>query len=216
MKTADLFFQHPHHVCQKWLHYFDIYDRYFNKFVGRPIKFLEIGVSQGGSLDIWKSYFGDKAEIIGADIDPACLRFEDPTTKIFIGDQSSPEFLDSLAQEIRSVDIILDDGGHRMDQQIITFEKLFPILSDGGIYMCEDTHTSYDPAHGGGPLNKNTFIEYMKAKIDELHEWYQGQHPQPHSLARNATSLCFHDSIVVVEKQRFDGPRYVEVGFNRR
>ena len=209
-----IFYGQSHNICQKWQHYFSIYETHFAKYRGRRLRFLEIGVSQGGSLDMWKSYFGPRASIIGVDIDPACRRFHDDQVEIIIGDQGDPAFLKQLAQQVGEVDAILDDGGHRMDQQILTFEHLYPLLKDGGVYMCEDVHTSYDPTHGGGLGKPDTFIEYMKTRIDDLHDWYY-RNPDATSVARTTRSISFYDSIVVLEKKPFAGPRYVEVGHSR-
>lgn len=210
----QIFFAQSHNVCQKWMHYFDIYEQYFSRFREKRVRFLEIGVSQGGSLDMWKRYLGHKASIIGVDINPASERFADSQVEIFIGDQGDEAFLDHLASAVKSVDVILDDGGHMMDQQIKTFEKLFPILSDNGVYMCEDVHTSYGQSHGGGLRKSGTYIEYMKNRIDDLHGWYTGQtHPQ--TIVNTAHSICFYDSIVVIEKRARSAPVYVETGYVR-
>lgn len=69
-------------MIHKWIHYFDIYERLFEKFIGKEINILEIGVSHGGSLQMWKEYFGDKATIFGLDIDPLCKSFEEEKINI--------------------------------------------------------------------------------------------------------------------------------------
>jgi hypothetical protein len=210
-----LFFSTPHNVSQKWAHYFDVYERYFSAYRGKRVKFLEIGISQGGSLDIWKNYFGDRASIFGVDIDPGCRRFDCAQVEVLIGDQGDPAFLKSLSERIGEVDIILDDGGHMMDQQILSFQYLYPNIKEGGIYMCEDVHTSYAAHYGGGQGKPNSFIEYMKRGIDDLHGWYTGGIPDASSLSRSTRAISFYDSIVVVEKHKFSGPRYFEVGYSR-
>lgn len=209
--VEQLFYSHPHKVCQKWGHYFSIYERHFSRFRDRPIRFVEIGVSQGGSLDIWAKYFCPDSEIVGLDIDPACKRFESSNIRIFIGDQSDRDFLSNVVSEIGEFDIILDDGGHTMAQQIATFDVMFPALRLGGVYMCEDVHTSYQAPFGGGLRKPGTFIEYMKAKIDELYFW---EIPEGNTeVTRFASSISFYNSIVAVEKQRIAPPMYVEVGY---
>lgn len=85
-----IFYAQSHNVCQKWQHYFLIYETHFARFRNKRLRFLEIGVSQGGSLDIWKTYFGSRASIVGVDIDPACRRFAGPQVEIIIGDQGDP------------------------------------------------------------------------------------------------------------------------------
>ena len=133
----------------KWLHYFDIYESYFSKYRNKRINMLEIGVLEGGSLQMWKSYFGSKANLYGMDINPACKKLEEKGIKILIGDQADRTFLRKIRSELPKLDIILDDGGHTMKQQIATFEELYPHLKEDGIYMCEDLQTSYCPSSEG-------------------------------------------------------------------
>ena len=87
------FRQNDKRLIDKWVHYFDIYDRHFSRFRNREIVMLEIGVSQGGSLQMWKNYFGGKAKIFGIDIDPRCKTMEEENIKILIGSQSDRKFL---------------------------------------------------------------------------------------------------------------------------
>jgi cephalosporin hydroxylase len=133
----------------KWVDYFDVYHRVFSKFRGRPIIFLEIGVQNGGDLRMWRRYFGEQAKIIGIDIDPSCKELEKEGFEIWIGDQADPAFWTEFSQKNPHLDIVLDDGGHTMEQQITSLISLFPILNDGGTYLCEDTHSSYFETHGG-------------------------------------------------------------------
>ena len=192
----------------KWVDYFEIYHRAFARYRGKPVTFVEIGVQNGGSTHMWRRYFGPQAKIIGIDIDPACKNLENEGFEIWIGDQADPYFWDKFCAKHPEVDVVLDDGGHTMQQQIVTFEALFPILKQGGIYLCEDTHTSYFPAHGGGLLREGTFLEYVKSLVDEMHAWYHGpldELPQA-DIANTLYSLCVFDSIVVMEKRRKNPP----------
>ena len=99
---------------------------------------------------MWKDYFGKDAKIIGIDIDERCKAFEEDQISIEIGSQESVEFWNGFKKKYPRVDILLDDGGHTMQQQIVTFQQMFPHIKDGGIYMCEDCHTSYREEYGGG------------------------------------------------------------------
>ena len=83
-------------MIHKWIHYFDIYERHFSRFRNKEVVILEIGVFQGGSLQMWKEYFGDKAKIYGVDIEPQCKTLEEENVKIFIGSQSDRNFLRNL------------------------------------------------------------------------------------------------------------------------
>lgn len=188
----------------KWNHYFDIYDRHFSKYRGKDVVIVEIGVQNGGSLLMWKSYFGDKAKIYGIDSDPRCAgRIIEPNIEIIIGSQSDREFLQQLKLKIPKIDILIDDGGHHMHQQLITYEELFSHISDDGIYLCEDLHTSYWPYFGGGYKNPSSFIEHSKDFIDNLNA-YASNDPklQVSEFTTTVDSIHYYDSIIVIEKKR--------------
>lgn len=145
--------------------YFDCYDYLFEGFRGKDITFVEIGVLGGGSLFMWRDYFGPKARIIGVDLNPNAKKWVEHGFEIFIGSQSDESFWKQFKSEIGKVDVILDDGGHKYEQQIITTECLLDSINDGGMLVVEDTHTSY--MHGYGPM-RYSFIEYVKQKVDEV------------------------------------------------
>src|SRR5882724_6037258 len=117
-----------HHVgrrVDKWRHYFQIYDRHFDRFRGKAVRVLEIGVDHGGSLQIWKKYFGSDALIVGVDIDPRCKAYEEPGIQIEIGDQGDPGFWRSLQDHYTGFDIVIDDGSHRLQDQKASFLSLW-------------------------------------------------------------------------------------------
>jgi len=207
-----IFYEGDHPICQKWAHYFEIYEENFSFIRGRACTFMEIGVSQGGSVSMWKQYFGPQARIIGVDINPDATRFADDQVEIVIGDQEDIEFLRNIASQYGPFDAVLDDGGHTMIQQINTFKEIYPFVKEGGAYLCEDVHTSYHAEFGGGLMRSDSFIEFMKAAIDDLHSWYHAPAVQENSLARTTKSICFYDSIVALRKKAFSGPQYVEAG----
>jgi 23S rRNA U2552 (ribose-2'-O)-methylase RlmE/FtsJ len=201
-------------LINKWMHYFDVYDRHFSRFRGKEIVVLEIGVFQGGSLQMWKNYFGDKAKIYGVDINPHCKELEEENVEIFIGSQSDRNFLRKIKQQIPKVDVLIDDGGHTMLQQIITFEELFSHVKDDGVYLCEDLHTSYQVFYGGGYKRNGTFIEYSKNFIDYINAYHSEQHGlKVNDFTRSADSVHYYDSIAVVEKRRrVDPPIHMKTG----
>ena len=139
----ELFYLHEGNLIHKWDHYLDIYNDFFSEYRNKEIILVEFGVSHGGSLQLWREYFGKKAHIIGIDINPECKQFESKNTEIIIGDQDDSKFLKRLSEVIKSADIIIDDGGHTTTQQIKTFNSMFPIVKEGGIYLVEDLHTNY-------------------------------------------------------------------------
>lgn len=124
----------------KWRHYFDIYQRHFGRLRGREVHVLEIGVYAGGSLEMWRDYFGPRAHVYGVDIQPACKRFESDSVRISIGDQADRDFWKQFKRATPALDVVIDDGGHAPQEQIVAFEELLPFLRSGGIYLVEDIH----------------------------------------------------------------------------
>jgi hypothetical protein len=195
-------------LIHKWDHYFEVYDRYFSRFRNTDVHVVEFGVSQGGSLQMWKHYFGPRAKIFGVDVNPHCRQVAEQQVEIFIGDQADRAFLKSLAAQIPRVDILIDDGGHTMEQQIATFEELFPHVSSRGVYLCEDLHTSYWADWSGGYQRPGTFIEYSKNFIDYIHAWHslEPERLNVNNFTKSAHSLHFYDSILVIEKRPVEKP----------
>lgn len=122
----------------KWRHYFDIYHRYFEKFIGKDIALVEVGIYSGGSLRMWQNYFGNKCRIYGIDIQAECKKYEKENIRVFIGDQSDLKFWNDFRKEVSEVDIFIDDGSHQPQDQITTLEQILPIIRPGGVYVCED------------------------------------------------------------------------------
>ncbi len=142
------------------------------------------------------------------DINPECKKFEEKNTTVYIGSQEDKTFLSELKSKVPAVDILIDDGGHTMKQQITTFEVLFDHVKDGGLYICEDTHTSYWEDYYGGYKKKSTFIEYAKNFIDDLHGWHYETGGKPHinNITKNVKGVHFYDSMVILEKQTMQPP----------
>ena len=185
----------------KWLHYFDIYERHFDRFRTEPIKILEIGVHGGGSLDMWRDYFHPKSQIVGIDINPECKQHAHDNVNVHIGSQDDAEFLKKVADEYDGFDIILDDGSHVNSHVIKTFDTLYQRVSTTGVYMVEDTHTSYWPEFGGGLRKEGTFIEFAKQKIDEINAQHVRNDLKVSAMTRTTDSISFYDSVVVFERR---------------
>lgn len=193
----------------KMEHYLDLYARLLNDWQGRSdIRFLEIGIFEGGSIGMWKGFFGAGAKLVFADIEPTCTRFAEPGIDIEIGDQADPAFLKALAEKHGPFDLIIDDGGHMMHQQKASFSHLWPALNDGGLYVIEDTHTSYWPGFGGGFRQSGSMIEAAKDMVDRMHSWYTDEDEKfpLHPAARQVGSVQFYDSVIVIEKELKEAP----------
>ena len=212
--TRELFDQHQGNLIHKWDHYFEIYDRHFKDYQDKEVVVLEIGVSQGGSIDLWKKFFGSKLRYYGIDINPKCKELEAENVTIFIGSQSDVEFLTKVKTLIPELDILIDDGGHTMKQQIVSFENLYEKVKFGGLYLCEDNHTSYWFEFGGGMKKKGTYLEYVKNLIDVMHLWYAGKNANiPNKqLKESIYAIHIYNSIVVIEKEKIPKPFDKQIG----
>ena len=151
---------------------------------------------------MWNYYFDNQCTIYGIDIDPSCQKFESGNIQIFIGDQSDPMFWDNffINNDIY-FDIIIEDGGHRMDQQIVTYEKLFNRINNNGVYLSEDLHTSYWEEYGGGYRNNNSFIEYTKNFIDLINVYHIKNNILSSEFRKNIFCISYYDSIIVLDKK---------------
>lgn len=200
--------QHSGRLLNKWEHYLGIYDIFFPRYRNKEIILLEFGIAHGGSLELWRNYFGPKATIIGVDVNPECKKFEAENTKIFIGSQEDKDFLTELKKQVPKADILIDDGGHTMKQQIVTFNEMFDHVKPDGLYICEDTHTSYWKEYYGGYKKKSSFIEYAKNWVDDLHGWHFKVKGKPYitPITKTVKGLHFYDSMVILEKQPMHPP----------
>jgi len=146
--------------------YFNVYDALLEEYIGKEITFVEVGVLDGGSLFMWRDFFGEQARIIGIEINKSAEVWKDHGFEIYIGSQSDPNFWKGLFEEIGKVDIVLDDGGHTYQQQIITVESALENIKPGGKIIVEDTYTSYQKEYGY-PSN-HSFIKYAANLVDGI------------------------------------------------
>jgi len=183
----------------KWSNYFEVYELHLSKFRGKKVNLLEIGINGGGSLQMWKWYFGQKAKIYGIDIDASKL-FDEAKIKTFQCDQADRDQLKEVIGRMPTLDIVIDDGGHTMEQQISAFEVIYPMMSDNGIYICEDTHTSFFEEYGGGAKSKRTFMAVIKKYIDQLSANHSREQVPMTDFTASTDSMHFYNSMVVIEK----------------
>lgn len=176
--------------------YLDVYDLHFQPWRYRNPRFLEIGVQFGGSLKIWKEYFKN-LKLVGVDNLPECKQYEGEDIEIFIGDQADEKFLDSLG----GFDIVVDDGGHTMHQQQISFQVLFPKLSSGGIYVIEDLHTSYWGQFQDIELRTTDFIRGLIDDINNEATRSARADVPPREAKYQVHSIHIYESVVIIVKK---------------
>lgn len=208
---AKMFLSHEGRRAEKWTHYFEAYENEFALYrrgfllpdgTCRPLKILEVGVQHGGSLQLWRKFFGNDASIWGVDIDDRCQAIDDEDLNIRIGSQDDPHFLRSVVEEMGGVDVVLDDGSHIARHQRESLRVLFPLLSPGGTYAVEDVHSSYWRDFGGGYRARGSFVEVAKSLIDDMHGAY---HRKGDRAGIGAASwvprMVVYDSMVFISKR---------------
>jgi hypothetical protein len=159
--------------AHKWTHYFATYETIFAPSRTRALRILEIGIYQGASLRLWRSYFENpEAVIVGIDIDRTCTRFDSPRENVHvrIGNQADPVFLDTVTRDFGPFDIIIDDGSHHSSHLIQSFNHLFVgALKDDGIYVAEDLHANYwSPWRD----TRQSFLDLCKELMELMHAHY--------------------------------------------
>ncbi len=212
---------HTKYIANKWEHYLPIYERFFHAFASKnkPVHLLEIGVQNGGSLELWKEYLPQGSKIIGIDINEKCkeINFSEDITFLH-GSASDKDFIEKHLKD-NTFDIIIDDGSHHSQDVITSFEMLFPKLHLGGIYLVEDCHASYWASCGGGFRKDNSMVEYFKNLLDAIHFRYYDiaeeakkvqDMPKLKKLLEEVknfaeynsqiASISFYDSVIAIEK----------------
>ena len=210
----------------KWTHYFETYEAVFGARRDTPMRILEIGVFEGASLRLWKSYFRHaETSVVGIDIERACARFDAPSDRIHvrIGSQADDKFLASVVAEFGPFDLIIDDGSHHSAHMIKSFNSLYATgLKDDGIYFVEDLHANYWPDWRD---SANSFLDFCKDLLELMHAHYwETQLSAWTAEAGSGSSLAievpeittmikeirFFDSMVAIYKtRRLHSPRYI-------
>ena len=185
------------------------YQNHFKNFKFKKNNILEIGVGGyedpylgGNSLRMWKSYF-PFSKIYSLDIyDKSFL--QENRIKIFKGSQVDFDFLDDVMNDIGEIDIIIDDGSHINKHVIETFEYLFTKLNKGGIYVLEDTQTSYWKDYGGNSTNfddKTTIYGFFKSLIDSLNnEEFILDNYSKNYYDKHIISMHFYHNMIFIYK----------------
>ena len=173
--------------------YFPVYDHLLSKYLDKDITFVEVGILEGGSLFMWKELFGDNARIIGIDINNGALRWIEDGFEIFIGSQSDPKFWKDFYSKVGKIDVLLDDGGHSFEQQIVTVSESVNNINDGGTIIIEDVSTSYLKEYGGP--SKHSFSSYAKNISDGI-MYRNFNFNNSNSNERNIWNVQFFESII--------------------
>ena len=209
---------HSGKVSDKWDSYIQIYDELFRDKSDSAKSILEIGIQNGGSLEIWSKYFPLAEKIYGVDINPMCksLIFDDDRIKVFVGDANTSEILNNVSKDETQFDIIIDDGSHVSSDIIRSFVLYFPKLKPGGTYIVEDLHASYWDSHEGALNYGFSSIEFFKKLVDIVNFSHWGASKYPADVLESFVdkynleidsevllsirNVYFQDSICVISK----------------
>ena len=193
-KSYKAFLESPHPTT-KHSSYFPVYDEIFEKYIGKKITFVEVGVFGGGSLFMWRNFFGKQARIIGVELNPEAKKWEKDGFEIFIGDQSDPDFWTNFYKQVGEIDILLDDGGHTYVQQIVTSEFALDNIKNGGVLVVEDTHTSYMDKFGDQSIK---FTNYVSKGIDRINSRFRAFNNTKNN--KKVFSISVYESLVAFFK----------------
>jgi len=182
--------------------YFSVYQNLFKQYRSRPnLVFVEVGVKNGGSLSMWREFFGPSARIIGIDYNPSAAGMRERGFEICIADQSSSEFWERFFRDVGPIDVLLDDGGHTNKQQIVTVECALDHINDGGLILVEDTHTSYMRSYGNP--SRYSFMNYAKMVADKIQvRAYPFKNAAPNRFSKVVHSIAFFESMVAFNINR--------------
>ena len=212
-----LYDSHHGKVSDKWSSYLSLYQRELGATRTSVKSLLEIGIQNGGSLDIWARYFPNAEAIVGCDINPKCgqLVYADPRVHVVVGDATEkPVELEVLAHS-SSFDIVIDDGSHFPREVIMAFLRFWPHIKAGGVYIAEDLHCDYFPTHQGGFSRRDTATRFFAelVHIINFEHWQRqsalsalfdafnlGALASEVALVDTIASISFHNSVVIVRK----------------
>lgn len=190
----------------KWDHYFEAYHRHLAKFIGTDAHLVEIGIYSGGSLPMWLDYLGPTATVHGVDIEEACRVYAGDRVTVDIGDQADRSFWGDFRARHPRIDIVIDDGGHTPEQQMVTLEETLPHLAPDGVFICEDIHGT-----------DNAFTAFAAGLADRLNasrpvDLNDAQMPTT-GFQRAVHSVHIYPFLVVIEKHaeppaRLAAPRH--------
>ena len=167
---AALFTEHIGKVSDKWAIYITEYERLFLPYQDQSLRLMEIGIQNGGSLEIWAKYFVNAEKFVGCDINPDCsrLEFDDARIALVVANANSDETQQKIYNLSPSFDIIIDDGSHRSSDIIVSFSRYFSLLNDEGLYIIEDLHCSYWEGFEGGLYQPDSSMAFFKDLADVI------------------------------------------------
>lgn len=200
IKLAQLYAQHHGKVTDKWASYLSLYEREFERRRDSVKSLLEVGVQNGGSLEIWGSYFSQAELIVGCDINPKCgeLAYDDPRIRVVVGDATQPETKAKILEIASQFDVVIEDGSHIPREVIATFLQLWPHVKPGGVFIAEDLHCDYFATHEGGIKRRDIANRFFAELVHVINFEHWGDAVElRHLIAQFAPSLIVDETQLV-------------------
>lgn len=227
----ELYENHTGKISDKWSLNLYHYDHLFVSKRQDSIRLLEIGIQNGGSLELWNSYFPHAELIVGCDINPLCSNLEFTANHIkVIVDNAYSKIGEAKIKALSSqYDIIIEDGSHQSVDIINAFSRYFPLLADEGLFIAEDLHCCYWLEFGGGLAHPFSAISFFKHLADVVNSAHWGIPFEPQSfleefnriadcnftedLLKSIYSVEFTNSLCIIKKKSLAnkslGPRKI-------
>ena len=219
----ELLKNHKGNLTDRWSSYTQVYENFLASKKEATTAILEVGVQNGGSLEIWAKYFPSADRIVGLDINDKIrsVHFQDARIEALVLDATKDEAKSILVQKFgsKSFDLIIDDGSHISGHILRTLENFWELLSDNGVYIIEDLHCSYWKFYKGG-LNKHKSAvtrladiadainhEHWRLKpvdvlVQYIKSYYRGRRWTKFLQSNHSTfqTISFHNSMAVIQK----------------
>ena len=227
----ELYREHQGKVSDKWSIYLSEYDRIFSAYREQPVSILEIGIQNGGSLEVWSKYFPNAQAIVGCDINHDCAKlvYVDSRIKVVVGDANTGASETEVLSHSSCFDLIIDDGSHTSSDIVKSFARYFRHLNYGGVFVAEDLHCSYWENYEGGLYYPYSSISFFKRLADVINYEHWGVEKERRQLLQGFSqqlstefdesdlaevhSIEFFNSVCVVHKRKAQsnvlGERYI-------
>ena len=216
---TELHHAHQGKSSDKWESYLGTYERLFAPIRDARINIVEIGVQNGGSLEVLGKYFHNAANITGCDINPLCanLKYDDARISVIVGNANHQDVYTRITEKAKPMDLLIDDGSHTSSDVLATFVNYFPLITPGGLFIVEDSHALYWENWGGGVLRESSAQQLFKQLTDVVnYEHWSGdlslnmflsgffrKDALPAFIAEGwVDSLEFLNSMIVIHKAR--------------
>lgn len=193
--------------------YHEIYDFFLHPLYNRTGSILEIGILQGKSLNMWLELFPN-AYIYGMDIGQT---YSGNRHTVIKGDQSKEHDLNLVKDTIKNNNVffINDDGSHIPEHQLLTFNILFPLLCEGGVYIIEDIETSYWTKGGlygyqtrYGYKHPDSIIEIFKEVADSVNTEFAKNISNRVQHHDKIGSITFSKNCIIIVKKNAESRQY--------